>query len=211
MTERPRARTREKAPLSRSPLNGIGTTVEIRRSEQDGQGVCEACPPPSLTDLTRAVFRQGDGSIPESSPETVLGARDSDRVRPRLACEDRADGRVVDSGHVLGGADRRVPECISEVEDVPADGLPNRVGERVVGPSGADLARCLSRSSSHGYSVSAQQLDPSVSGTRCYTERSYAHESRGWRMDVAAYHPASLSDRDWSRIRPFVTAVVETA
>lgn len=30
-------------------------------------------------------------------------------------------------------------------------------------------------------------------------------------MDVAAYHPASLPDRDWGRIRPFVTAVVETA
>lgn len=218
MIERPRARTREKAPHLRSPLDGIGTTVEARRSESDGQGVCEACPPPLptiLTSLTRAVFRQGDGAAPEPSPEPVFGARHRDRVRPRFPVQDGVERRVVDLSARRRGTDRTVLDCGPQVDNVSPHSLVNRVKHGSQWPVVTDLVRPVPPVSSHTPKVPSAPIVPSDRGRNVgahpYGDRNYELLGVGAMDEVLAYVPARMDPREWGAIAGYVRDVTLTA
>lgn len=219
MTERPPwARTREKAPHPRSPLSGIETTTEIRRFGQDGQGVCEACPPPSptiLTPLTRAVFRQDDGAIPEPSPEPVFGARHRDRVRPRLAVQDGVQGRVVDLGARRRRTNRPPSDSGTEVHNVPAHGLVHGVRHGSERPVVADLVRLVAPTPAHTPTVPSALPDSADHGgnvgPHIQTDRNYDLLRVGQMDDVLAYVPARMDPREWEAVAGFARDATLTA
>lgn len=169
-----------------------------------------------LTHLTRSVFRQSDRPLPKARPEPLLGARDRDRVRPRLTTEHGVQGGVVDLSEFRRRTDRTIPDGHREVENVPAHALVHGVGDSLARPGSADLDRPQPLSPTHGPTVPTNDGPPCQHPTsvaaRCYSNRSYDHRLRERvTVDTSNYCPSGMPPSDWDRIAPFVRdAVTQT-
>lgn len=161
-----------------------------------------------MTSRTRNVFRQGDWPVPQARPESAFSAGDGDRVRPRLAREHRAQGRVVDLGAYRRRADRLSLDGIAEVKDVAADGLLDGIGDGGQRPVPADLDRPESFSAPHSARLANKaRAFPSAAPLvepNCYTDRNYDHVRREVEVDVASYSPDGMEPWEWERIAAFV-------
>lgn len=166
-----------------------------------------------LTGLTRSVFRQSDRPLPQARPEPMLGARDRDGIRPRLAAQDCVEGRVVDLGEFRRRTDRPVPDGTGQVEDVAAHALVHRVGDSLAGPVFADLDRPQSHSPTHSPTVPTNDgppcQHPTLVAAWCYRNRSYDYHARERvAVDAKHYLPIKMPRSDWEKIAPFVREVV---
>lgn len=168
-------------------------------------------PSTPLSALTRSVFRQGGGPLPEPRLEAFFGARHGDGVGPGFAVQDRVEGRVVDLGAFRGGLDGGVADGGDEVVDVSANGFVDGVLNGGVGPAFADLVRFEACASSHGSRVSGSCERVGGFG-RCYRYNdSSSSRTRSTTLDIADYHPATIPTTAWNRIADFTrTAATDT-
>lgn len=158
-----------------------------------------------LTSLTRSVFRQGDRPVPQPCPESALSAGHCDRIRPRLARENRAEGRVVDLGAHRRRTDRVSPDGLAEVDDVASDGLVDGIRDGRIGPVTADLYWPQSLSSPHAPRVSKNDGPDTLAPSRkCYADRSYDQHRERVLVDISNYAPVGMEPWEWERIAAFV-------